>query len=113
MIDSANLYFEQERIVKLTCATIRKLAGRADSKEDIISLGGIKIILKVLAEYGIRDPILAASCLSTIVFLADEYKDIIVKEDGVNICVQILEQLIQIEAVVQSICGILAFLAND
>ncbi|KAA6396287.1 MAG: hypothetical protein EZS28_008187 [Streblomastix strix] len=113
MIDSANLYFEQERIVKLTCATIRKLAGRVDSKEDIISLGGIKIILKVLAEYGIRDPILAASCLSTIVFLADEYKDIIVKEDGVNICVQILEQLIQIEAVVQSICGILAFLAND
>ncbi|XP_072297429.1 armadillo repeat-containing protein 6 [Eucyclogobius newberryi] len=112
LIDAAKAHLSNSSILSEVCATLSHLAVRNEFCQDICDLGGLKLIMTLLAE-NYESQELVRQVLSAIRAFAgnDDVKDAVVNACGVQLIVIAIDRHISNAAVCEQGCACLSVLA--
>ncbi|XP_061654225.1 armadillo repeat-containing protein 6 [Phyllopteryx taeniolatus] len=112
LIESAKAHKDNTSVLSDLCATLSRLAVRNEFCQDICDLGGLKLIMTLLAD-SYESAELVRQVLSAIRAVAgnDDVKDAVVKAGGVQLIVIALNRHMTISAVCEQGCVCLSVLA--
>ncbi|XP_077416012.1 armadillo repeat-containing protein 6 isoform X2 [Vanacampus margaritifer] len=112
LIDSAKAHNDNITVLSELCATLSRLAVRNEFCQDICDLGGLKLIMTLLAD-SYESAELVRQVLSAIRAVAgnDDVKDAVVKAGGVQLIVIAMNRHMTISAVCEQGCACLSVLA--
>ncbi|KAF1383950.1 hypothetical protein PFLUV_G00137150 [Perca fluviatilis] len=112
LIESAKAHLGNTSVLRELCATLSHLAVRNEFCQDICDLGGLKLIMTLLAE-SYETPELVRQVLSAIRAIAgnDDVKDAVVNAGGVELIVIAMNKHMNISAVCEQGCACLSVLA--
>uniref|UniRef100_A0A8C6TVS7 Armadillo repeat containing 6 n=1 Tax=Neogobius melanostomus TaxID=47308 RepID=A0A8C6TVS7_9GOBI len=112
LIDAAKAHLNNTTVLSEICATLSRLAVRNEFCQDICDLGGLKLIMTLLADnYDSQD--LARQVLSAIRAIAgnDDIKDAVANAGGVQLIVMAMNRHMGNAAVCEQGCACLSMLA--
>ncbi|XP_068427802.1 armadillo repeat-containing protein 6 [Clinocottus analis] len=112
LVDAAKAHFENTSVLSELCATLSRLAVRNEFCQDICDLGGLKLIMTLLAD-SYEKPELVRQVLSAIRAVAgnDDVKDAVVESGGVELIVIAMNKHMNNSAVCEHGCACLSVLA--
>ncbi|XP_054482647.1 armadillo repeat-containing protein 6 [Anoplopoma fimbria] len=112
LIDAAKTHLDNTSVLSELCATLSRLAVRNEFCQDICDLGGLKLIMTLLAD-SYEIPELVRQVLSAIRAVAgnDDVKDAVVDAGGVELIVIAMNKHISNSAVCEHGCACLSVLA--
>ncbi|KAM6920069.1 armadillo repeat-containing protein 6 [Lycodopsis pacificus] len=112
LIDAAKAHLDNTSVLSELCATLSRLAVRNEFCQDICDLGGLKLIMTLLAD-SYEKPELVRQVLSAIRAVAgnDDVKDAVVDSGGVELIVIAMNKHMSNSAVCEHGCACLSVLA--
>ncbi|XP_061696187.1 armadillo repeat-containing protein 6 [Syngnathoides biaculeatus] len=112
LIESAKAHTDKTSVLSDLCATLSRLAVRNEFCQDICDLGGLKLMMTLLAD-SYESAELVRQVLSAIRAIAgnDDVKDAVVKAGGVQLIVIALNRHMTISPVCEQGCACLSVLA--
>ncbi|XP_051943188.1 armadillo repeat-containing protein 6 isoform X1 [Hippocampus zosterae] len=112
LIESAKAHNDNVSVLSELCATLSRLAVRNEFCQDICDLGGLKLIMTLLAD-SYESAELVRQVLSAIRAVAgnDDVKDAVVKAGGVQLIVIAMNRHVATSAVCEQGCACLSVLA--
>ncbi|XP_077580614.1 armadillo repeat-containing protein 6 isoform X2 [Stigmatopora nigra] len=112
LIESAKAHSDNTSVLSELCATLSRLAVRNEFCQDICDLGGLKLMMTLLAD-SYESAELVRQILSAIRAVAgnDDVKDAVVKAGGVQLIVIAVNRHMTVSAVCEQGCACLGVLA--
>lgn len=112
LIDAAKGHLNNTSVLSELCAALSRLAVRNEFCQDVCDLGGLKLIMTLLAD-SYESPDLVRQVLSAIRAIAgnDDVKDAVVNSGGVPLIVIAMNRHVSNSAVCEQGCACLAVLA--
>ncbi|TMS09617.1 Armadillo repeat-containing protein 6 [Larimichthys crocea] len=112
LIEAAKAHFDNTSVLSELCATLSRLAVRNEFCQDVCDLGGLKIMMTLLAD-SYESPELVRQVLSAIRAIAgnDDVKDMVVNAGGVQLIVIAMNRHMSNPAVCEQGCACLSVLA--
>ncbi|XP_034411038.1 armadillo repeat-containing protein 6 [Cyclopterus lumpus] len=112
LVDAAKAHFDNTSVLSELCATLSRLAVRNEFCQEICDLGGLKLIMTLLAD-SYEKPELVRQVLSAIQAVAgnDDVKDAVVDSGGVQLIVIAMNRHMNNSSVCEHGCACLSVLA--
>ncbi|XP_070830344.1 armadillo repeat-containing protein 6 [Chaetodon trifascialis] len=112
LIEAAKAHFDNTSVLSELCATLSRLAVRNEFCQDICDLGGLKLMMTLLAD-SYESPELTRQVLSAIRAIAgnDDVKDAVVNAGGVQLIVIAMNRHMSNSTVCEQGCACLSVLA--